>query len=174
MFALGIIQYDLEVRGPGQAGGLIFYDKGSYSDGWRYLEAAPASTEWTLKVWGGYGTAVTGADGTAIGTGQQNTIDIVTEYGTSEPYEGKTDYAAKLCNDLSYNGYSDWFLPSEDELNMIYNNLRSYGVGGFDELYYWSSSEYDAERAWYQNFGSSLHFISVKSTGRTVRAVRAF
>lgn len=42
----------LTIRGPGLAGGIVFYDKGSYSAGWRYLEAAPQSTEWDSKQWG--------------------------------------------------------------------------------------------------------------------------
>ncbi|MHA1232832.1 MAG: hypothetical protein ACTSPQ_19565, partial [Candidatus Helarchaeota archaeon] len=65
------------VYGTGPAGGYIFYDKGSYSDGWRYLEAAPASTEWTGKEWGSYGTFIGGTE-TGIGTGQSNTNTIVT------------------------------------------------------------------------------------------------
>jgi len=40
------------LRNIGNAGGYIFYDKEYYSNGWRYLEAAPASTEWTGKKWG--------------------------------------------------------------------------------------------------------------------------
>ncbi|MCK5267483.1 MAG: hypothetical protein KAR07_04900, partial [Spirochaetes bacterium] len=60
----------------GPAGGFICYDKGSYSDGWRYLEVAAASTEWT-KQWGSYGSII-GGTYTAIGTGQANTTVVVT------------------------------------------------------------------------------------------------
>ncbi len=83
----------------GPAGGLIFYDKGSYSDGWRYLEAAPVATEWP-KPWGLFGTNISGADGTAVGTGEQNTADIVVAIGTG------TTYAAQLCDGLSEGGYT--------------------------------------------------------------------
>ncbi|NCC13402.1 MAG: hypothetical protein EOM32_08520 [Spirochaetia bacterium] len=79
------------VQGLGPAGGHDFYDKGSYSNGWRYLEAAPASNEWSGKVWGGYGTQVEGI-GSAIGTGASNTEKIVAQFGTAEPYKKKTDY----------------------------------------------------------------------------------
>jgi len=57
----------------------------------------------------------TGATETAIGTGQVNTIAIVNNQGAGT-------YAAQLCNDLSLNGYSDWHLPSKDELTAVYMN----------------------------------------------------
>ncbi len=167
--------YNLRDTGP--AGGLIFYiNPNASTDGWKYLEAAPVSTEWTEKVWGGYGTAVTGADGTAIGTGKQNTIDIVSQFGAQEPYESKTDYAAKLCSDLVSGGYEDWFLPSKDELNLMYTNLKAYEVGNFGNSYYWSSSEGDHLSAWYQFFlnGAPNSYYKYLVSNKRVRAVRSF
>lgn len=168
----------LRVEGP--AGGLIFYDAGSAQSWGRYLEVAPASTEWTSNVWGGYGITVTGADGTAIGTGAQNTIDIVTQFGGQEPYANKTDYAAKLCSDLESGGYADWFLPSQDELNAIWDNLvddgtgANSGVGGFAGDYYWSSSEGSSLGAWDQDFANGNQNNLNKDNVKRVRAVRAF
>ena len=84
------------LRDIGPAGGYIFYDKGSYLkadfsiikaatpppvpitppyDAWRYLEAAP-SDQSTSAEWGCYGYSIYGADGTAVGKGEQNTLDI--------------------------------------------------------------------------------------------------
>ena len=77
----------------------------------------------------------TGATGTAIGTGQANTTAIVTTQGAGS-------YAAQLCNDLTVGGYNDWFLPSKDELDLMYENLYLQEVGGFTDDYYWSSSEF--------------------------------
>ncbi len=177
----GGIIYSLRDVGP--AGGLVFYDKGSYSDGWCYLEAAPVSTEWTSKVWGGYGTGVSGADGTVIGTGEQNTIDITNAYGVNEPYEGKADYAAKLCSDLTSGGQSDWFLPSKDELNKMYFNLYSgtdensvvyTPVGSFASDVYWGSSEANSNYAWLQHFYNGDQNYYLKDSTYRVRAVRAF
>jgi len=54
----------------GPAGGYVFYEKGSVSDGWRYLEAAPASSEFNAQ-WGAYGKDVSGTL-TGIGTGRAN------------------------------------------------------------------------------------------------------
>ena len=73
--------------------------------------------------WGCYSTAISGADGTAIGTGKQNTIDIVNAGCTN------TATAAIYCSGLTSDGYSDWWLPSKDELNKLY--LKKVVVGGF-------------------------------------------
>ena len=157
------------LRDIGPAGGYIFYDKGFYSDGWRYLEAAPVSTEWTDIEWGSYGTWI-GGTGMGIGTGQNNTSTIVS-WLNSHGEEGK---AAQFCDALVYGGYSDWFLPSKDELNLMYTNLKVAGVGGFAVFFYWSSSELDAYFAWIQDFGNSLQGSFGKSGTVRVRAVRVF
>jgi len=165
----------------GPAGGLIFYDKGSYSGNpsWRYLEAAPATTEWTYKQWGSYGTLI-GGTGTEIGTGQSNTIIIVTwlNNNTDDTYGDVTNKAQRatyLCNELTTEGvYSDWFLPSKDELNLMYENLKVAGVGGFADNYFWSSSEYGTLDAWYQDFYDGAQGEDYKYATYRVRAVRAF
>ena len=157
------------LRDIGPAGGLIFYVKSSYSDGWRYLEAAPASTEWTGKEWGSYGTFIGGTE-TGIGTGQSNTNTIVIWLNS----HSETDRAALVCDALVYGDYSDWFLPSKDELNLMRKNLYLAGVGGFFGNYYWSSSEGDAYSAWTQVFSYNIQGSYDKNYGRLVRAVRAF
>jgi hypothetical protein len=155
------------VGDTGPAGGIIFYDKGATDAGWRYLEAAPASTERHAS-WGVVGTAIPEADGTAIGTGRQNTADIVAIQGPG------TTYAAQLCDGLTYGGYSDWFLPSRDELNLMYTNLYRRGFGGFRPNQYWSSSERGTYYAWHQNFRGGYYFYYKKDLTDLVRAVRAF
>jgi hypothetical protein len=164
----------ITIGDTGPAGGFIFYDKGSYSDGRQYLEAAPVSTEWTDKQWGSYGTEIE-ATGTGIGTGQSNTTKIVTWLNS----QGEAGKAAQLCDALvvENNGgtYSDWFLPSFDELNLIYTNLKVSGVGGFVEcIYYWSSSECNANLAWSQYFCNGSQGFNYKYYANRVRAVRAF
>lgn len=169
----------------GPAGGLIFYDKGSYSNGWRYLEAAPASTEFTKKEWG-IGCYFVGT-GTGIGSGQSNTTKIVTFLNNNldDSYGDvtyKTDRAAYLCDALTVGGYSDWFLPSKDELNLMYQNLHNIviPVGGFADLgnwTYWSSSEYSEYSdtyAWSQFFYNGSHQGQHKYFTNQVRGVRAF
>ena len=161
-----IIPLTYTVGDTGPAGGLIFYDKGSYSDGWRYLEAAP-SDQGTGIQWYNGSYVTTGAIGTAIGTGQANTTAIVT-------IQGAGNYAAQFCNDLTVGGYSDWFLPSKDELNLMYTNLKVAGVGGFADTNYWSSSEDYAGSEWAQNFSSGGQGYGNGDYTFRVRAVRAF
>lgn len=157
------------LRDIGPAGGYIFYDKGSYSDDWRYLEAAHPSTDRHNIDWGSRGTFI-GGTGTGIGTGQSNTTKIIGIQGT-----GST-YASQLCDALVYGGYTDWFLPSKGELDLIYTNLKACGVCSFEHGYYWSSSEAedDADEAWGQDFRYGSQYDYHKSSGSTVLAVRAF
>ncbi|MBU4228106.1 DUF1566 domain-containing protein [bacterium] len=159
-----------QIGDKGPAGGWIFYDKGSYSGGWRYLEAAPKSTEWTDKQWGSFKTLIGGTE-TGIGTGQSNTTKIIDIQGTGHTY------AAQLCDALVYGGYTDWFLPSKDELNLMYKNLKvNNNIGGFaSDSFYWSSSVGNGYNAWYQLFaGGSQSYGDKYDYFVQVRAVRAF
>jgi hypothetical protein len=114
------------------------------------------------------GTSVPGATGTAIGTGLANTNAIVAQNGP-----GST-YAAGLARAYDGGGYTDWYLPSQDELNQLYVNRVAIG-GGFGGLGYWSSSEYSASEAWYQSFGTGAQNPGIKSQYTyTVRPVRTF
>ena len=98
------------------------------------------------------------------------------EYGDEEPAEVRgADYAAKLSADLVCAGYDDWFLPSKDELNLVYEKLHQEGLGGFASADdYWSSSEVNADHARLQSFGSGTPYGYVKGSERRVRAARAF
>jgi hypothetical protein len=118
-------------------------------------------------VWGCSGTTISGADGTAIGTGNQNTIDIMA--GCAE-----AGIAARLCGDLVEGGFSDWYLPSKDELNKLW--LSKDAIGGFSNDYYWSSTEFDSNNAWLQSFFNGGQFDGAKTTPfpYSVRAIRSF
>jgi TonB-dependent SusC/RagA subfamily outer membrane receptor len=104
-------------------GGYIFYVDKTGEHG---LVCAP-SDQSLDALWGH--SAPAGAAGRAIGTGYQNTADIV----IGCPEEG---IAARLCYDLKMNGYSDWFLPSINELFLMYTNLHSKGSGSFEDQFY--------------------------------------
>ena len=132
------------------------------------LEAAPSDVDGIP--WGCLGTAISGADGTAIGTGWQNTQDIVAGCADS-------GIAAKIANDLSVNGFINWFLPSLDELTEMYNQRDV--VGFVPGSYYWSSSEDSATNAWNHQFITGgicdgCPYSDAKTFSIKVRAVRVF
>jgi len=166
----------LQIGSIGPAGGYIFYDKGSYSEGWQYLEAAPANYDYGNKVWGGYGTDL--GTSSAIGTGKSNTEKIVSKFGNSEPWNRTADYAAKLCFDLvlTKDGqvFDDWFLPSIDELDQMYRNLFRNKIGDFYKGFYWSSSEDSPKYAWSQLFDGGSRINDSPYGEHRVRPVRAF
>jgi hypothetical protein len=149
-------------------GGIIFYLDANGGG----LIAAPTDQS-TGAAWGCYGITISGADGTAIGTGAQNTIDIEAGCTTSGT-------AADLCANLTLGGYSDWFLPSRDELDFMSQSIgqgnagTSGNVGGFASGVYWSSSESSSSSAWIRYFGNGPQGASVKNNTFRVRAVRAF
>ncbi len=149
----GIIAYILQPGDPG-------YDAAVMHG----LIAAP-SDQSTGAAWGCGGDAIPGADGTDLGTGAQNTLDIV---------DGCTDegIAARICNDLVLNGYSDWYLPSIDELQKLYLNKSA--IGGFISTSYYSSSEYSEGEAWGVGFLNGSEFNNSKNQENYVRAIRAF
>ena len=158
------------LRDIGPAGGWIFYDKGSFSDGWRYLEALPFDNPThPPPVWSSRGTLIGGTKW-GIGTGQSNTTKIVTWLNS----HSETNRAAQWCDALVYGGYDDWFLPSLGELFWMYKNLWRYGVGNFTCCKYWSSTEWSADYAWYQEFLFGYQKPSYKTSEMFIRAARAF
>ena len=125
-------------------------------------------------IWGCNGTEIVGADSLTVGSGLQNTEDILAICQTA-------GIAARVANDLVAQEYSDWHLPSKEELKYIWLNSfiiseRSIALGGGGlDAYYWTSSEYDADHAWCWDlkFGADDHSYS-KETPARVRAIRTF
>jgi TolB-like protein len=125
-----------KIGDTGPAGGLIFYDKGDNSRGWRYLEAAPLKAEFKA-VWSVRDTRVDNTKA-SIGYGKENTEYIIE---TLKKTAGEWDSAPMKVNDLVFNGFDDWFLPSRDELDQMYGNLKRKNIGDFNNEFYWSSTE---------------------------------
>ena len=150
-----------QISSTGPAGGIVFYIT---NGGFKGLEAAPVDQSNGI-IWGCYGIDIAGAYGTAVGTGDANTAAIVN--GCREP-----NFAAKVAADYTYNGYSDWFLPSKDELDLLYQQRNV--VGGFTSNSYWSSTENDIYGAWNKNFNNGAQYGYLKNPMLPVRAVRNF
>jgi len=152
----------------GPAGGIVFFDKGFYGDGWRYFEAAPAGSEFKAE-WGSYRQDITNTM-TGVGFGKENTRLIVERLNGLR----EVNRAAQRCASMDINGYKDWFLPSKDELDLVFKNLKLAGLGGFSDSWYWSSSELGKKDAWNQKFISGFRDGNSKDRMGTVRAVRVF
>lgn len=185
-------EYAIGDIGPG--GGLVFYDAGSHQSWGRYLEVAPIDCEGIQLPWkpNGAKTPLLYADSKpgftaaqkrvlakSVGSGRTNTELIVSRYGS------KLAYAALFALVLVCHGLDDWFLPSKDELDRIFNNLKALDspLGSFDKGYYWTSTEYNNETAWTEYFTDGQQFDRVKTlaANRTgaqrpfrVRPIRAF
>jgi len=128
---------------------------------------AAVSDQSTGIRWYNGSNTTTGATGTAIGTGLANTEAIITNQGPTA-----TTYAAGLARAYTGGDYTDWYLPSKDELNKLWGTRTL--VGGFSTSTYWSSSEVSSTSAWFQNFTNGNQLSNTKSTTNYVRAVRAF
>ena len=105
------------------------------------------------------------AQGTALGTGPGNTAAIVGQSGC-------TGGAAYLCDNLTEGAFSDWYLPSRDELTKLYLNQGA--IGGFGDHYYWSSSEFSMGLAWNLYFTTGYDDYNSKEYTYRVRPVRSF
>ena len=158
-------------------GGVVFHlfvpgETGYVSGQTHGLIAAVADQSSGIQWYNGiYDT--TGATATAIGTGSANTDAIISVQGDTQ-----SDYAAGLARAYTGGGYTDWFLPSKDELYKMYINKSTLeavsGFNAFITTYYWSSTEKDSYKASMQLFSNGHQTDFSKSYPSNVRAVRAF
>jgi hypothetical protein len=174
--------YKIGDKGP--AGGLIFYDKGNNNGGWRYMEAAPVEAEFQAifsihdSSWqSSFSAAPYGTTEESIGSGKRNTKSIVEK---SRQITGEWDTAAQKVDELVFNGFDDWFLPSIDELDQMYGNLKRKDLDEFRNGFYWSSTDIGYIHDGYQgvrviNFGDGGR---ISNAGRKnkyfVRPIRQF
>ncbi len=122
----------------------------------------------------------TEANGDGVYAGEMNTMLIIANQGSNS-----NDYAAGVCANYTVTEsgvtYGDWYLPSKEELNLMYQNKATIdatagvnGGSGFASAGYWSSTEFNTNDAWRQNFGNGNQSLSTKGNINYVRAVRAF
>lgn len=191
-----LLQHTYAIGDEGPAGGIIFYDCDADNDtgnadnltsstcGWRYLEVA--QEDLGTYLFGYYrpnGSNTVIGTSTDIGTGAANTQELISAmgdaaYSKNSGTKQTSEYAAKVCADYSitHDGilYDDWFLPSRDELNLLYTVLQEKGLGNFERNAYWSSSEYNSGNSWLQYFYSGYQYAYVLSNKHYVRPIRAF
>ena len=173
----------------GPAGGIIFYvvpsgitiqgytgAAGSFAEYTAYyLEAAPANASGSTMSWSNTNVLIPNlsqndSDTTdrAIGRGRLNTALIAAAHTA----DTAANNAAKACDEYSNNGFSDWFLPSKEELNQMY--IQKSHVGGMT-FFFWSSSQFRTEVAWAQNIDDGIQGGNTKNADAIkVRAIRAF
>ena len=161
--------------GPG--GGIIFYHSEAgftMTDDpkvYHYLEAALTdfgALAWATEVF--ESTGIAGTE-TGFGTGKKNTA-LILAVDENAP-------AAKACDTYSKKGCTDWFLPSKDELNVLYEFYAAHGSGSyanFKRKDYWSSSQKSSDYAWAQDFYDGEQSEIYKWWYQTVyvRAIRAY
>ena len=150
-----------QLIGSSYAGGLVAWNDGN-GGGLVFADVDQS----TSAPWGCQGTFITLTQ-TGFGTGATNTQAIVDNCADLST-------AARICHDLTLNGYDDWFLPSKDEMSMVYNII----LPAID-IFYWTSSEASADNAYAVGRSSGAGVIGLppgtaKSTLYRVRAVRVF
>lgn len=143
--------YEYSLRGKGPSGGYIFYDDEADGvdniPGYRFIEAAPQGWNGTndpIVAWGVWGGSYIGGTSSSIGSSIVNTERIVSSLSGS--------YAANICYSATISGFSDWVLPSVDELTLMKTVLKDSRLGGFSYHRYWSSTEQNADSAWVHDF----------------------
>jgi len=152
-------------------GGKIGYILVSGDPGWdsntQHGLIASISDQSTSIRWFNGANTTTGATQTEIANGLANTNKIIASQGGTP-----ITSAAGLARAYTGGGYTDWYLPSKDELNKLQFNRVA--IGGFSDNYYWSSTENDSYNSWNQNFGNGDQNLNGKSYSNYVRAIRAF
>jgi hypothetical protein len=145
----------------GPAGGIIFYDKGNSTNGWRYLEAALEDVG--PAVWATEGLSDQSVNNLTreMGKGKSNTMAIM---ALAKTRGGGFGWAVWFCDTYEVNGFDDWFLPSQDELNYMYGNLYMRNLGNFSAEWYWSSSIY---MPYNQAFVQAMHFTDGRTLGHS-------
>ena len=169
----GLSETSYEIGDTGPGGGKVFITPTTFGNSTgRYFEVAPVGAQ-VQRRWAQTSlesTAVTGADGTAIGTGYKNTLEIIAQGNSST-----STSAAKYCRTASLSGgLSDWFLPSQDELAELYTNRVALNTS-FTSGVYWSSTETAASTAKAQHLSTGTTTTPTKLTSTNyVRPVRSF
>lgn len=116
----------------------------------------------------------------SVGSTARSPVDGQTNTNAIIAQPGHNTSAAKLCDDFTSDGFSDWYLPAIWELNLCYNaafvvnTILGDPAWGFKLETYWSSTEHTSSVAWYQGFNYGYSGIGGKNDTYRVRAVRRY
>ena len=175
-----VIMQNPDVKvGQAYQGGLVFYILKPYDHGYELhtthglimdtlgnIGATSPTDLGTPLQWSAGSCKMLGATRVIPGTGYSNTNIIVDSLGAGS-------YAAKLCSDLVVNGYSDWYLPNDNEMR----HLLGYGLyaNALTNMY-WTSTELDdcEARTFYKESINVMTSGLGKNGTAYVRAIRAF
>lgn len=143
-----------QVGDLGPADGVIVYVNNSLDADWWYLEVAVPSTvrgiEEPQAPWLFSPISMGDLLSSAIGKGFENTQYLV----SFAEQRGIRGTAAQIAHEFEQNGYDDWFLPSKDELMLVYQAKELIpGLAGS----YWSSSPTHTD-AWLQDMDEGNQF----------------
>jgi hypothetical protein len=174
-----VIQPDVFI-GQYMNGGILFYldESGEHGIVAALNDLSENLNNYNLYSFGCDDIDIPGADGQDIGTGFQNTQDIV-NYECASVSGGLP--AAIVANNYESNGYTDWYLPSIFELELVYTTIGPgsgiiNNIGFFNSGYcYWSSSEYNnngASKLCFQN--GNISYSDSKGNSGKARAIRSF
>ena len=164
-------------------GGVVFYifvdGETGYVAGETHGLITAVEDQSSSIAWNNGGNFPTGATGSAIGTGTANTTTIINAQNAQGA--SQTSYAAGLARAYTGGGYTDWFLPSKDELNRMWLKRTDINTtalandgSNFSTNYYWSSTEVGDSVAYRQYFDTGSQSYVNKNNTYNVRAVRAF
>jgi hypothetical protein len=176
-------------QGPAGVGGFVHYIGEVFGGGvifhlWKDNSGAEHGLVVDLNDLSG-ASGWSNVDNTLIGLSAQSYWNGLGNSNSIVSQIGHTSSAAVLCLNSSSSGQSDWYLPSIQELNMLWNNYFNVsmtfsqipGTTQMDPSGYWSSTEYDINSAWGMAFDSGTTYANSsynKNTIKRVRAVRTF
>ena len=169
-----IFKNDIVNIGSKYAGGIVFFIDKTGKHGY---VMAPAESTYDLQViWGTCGTTL--GTKTILGSGKLNT-ELILQHASSKGFlfSKAIRTAARICSELSIDGYTDWFLPSRDELSLLYKNLSKTKFAIHQFGYFWSSSEENEYQAFCCDpslFGRIVSTNKFDNYHQFVRAIRSF
>ena len=151
------------IIGQNYGGGTVFY----LDDTGKHGLIVSSINQGATFPWSGQTAVATQATGTSLGSGPANTAAIVDALGQG-------DYAASICDRLTMGGYDDWYLPSKDELQLMYQQKAKGKLKSLTGDFYWSSTELSEDAALSLSFSNGSNGSTNKQGNYNVCAVRTF